>query len=403
MSFLGTLFGCNSSKETGQGSAVSGSLEIKWTVIQSRSGSWFNNGGDPNAKVYTSYFNINCQGQPVIIPSSGGPQKDFWQAWFLKDAPQPAVLAGIHSMYLITEEQGKAKITPLHEQDGDFATCQWLDSDDGQPGMMVHVTLGDDSHSSRDFSGGRYLMVNSRVILDVQTLEVYPFDLITYEVLQKLENYHAGNSFVAQFSPGKTQMVLIGNRDNPANRMLYQYALVVIDFKKNTAYAVPFDRTETRFFSIWDADQQWMNTYFDWSTDEEGNEVIKLHAFDQLPYWQGRWTYSEETGQASEYKLQPVDTAMLPVFLDFIRKEVKINSEKRDEVDTYASSGDQVIGQLVTVQLSTDDGVLQVYLNPVEQSISLTADQADMIVRLGKKFDSEMSNGKYQEYFSRYE
>jgi hypothetical protein len=314
MSFFGSLFGCNSNKEISKGSASAGPLQITWSVIQSNSGAWFNNGGNPNAKVYTSYFNISFNGNPIVIPLGEEQQKDFWQALILKDAPKPAIMAGIHSMYLITEENGQAKVTPLHEQEGDFATYQWLDSDQGQPGQMFRVTLGDDSGSPREFSGGRYLMVNSRVVLDVQTLTVYPFDLITYEVLQTLNGYHAGNSFVAQFSPGKTQMVLIGNRDNPENRMLYQYGLVVIDFKKNTAYAVPFDRTDTRFFSIWDADQKWLTTYFDWSTDANGNELISLHKFDHLPYWQGRWSYSEDTGEVVEYKLQPIDTSMLPVF-----------------------------------------------------------------------------------------
>src|SRR5678815_26945 len=62
MSFFGSLFGCNSNKEISKGSASSGPLQITWSVIQSNSGAWFNNGGNPNAKVYTSYFNISCNG-----------------------------------------------------------------------------------------------------------------------------------------------------------------------------------------------------------------------------------------------------------------------------------------------------------------------------------------------------
>ena len=319
---LVSLFGCKSSKEVNSGSAKDGPFEITWSVISSNSGAWYNNGGNPNAKQYTSYFNLNYNGKPIVIPTGDQQQKDFWQALFLKDAVKPALIAAIHSFYLITEENGEVKVTPLHEQDGDFATYQWLDSDNGQPGEMRRVTLGDDSAEDRFLSGGRFLMVNSRVVLDVQTLDIYPFDLITYELLQQIGNYNAGNSFVAQLSPGKTQMVLIGNRDNPANRMLYQYGLVVIDFKKNTGYAVPFDRTDTRFFSIWDADQKWMNTYFEWTTNDNGDEIIKPRVFQQLPYWQGRWSYSEETGEATDYRLQPVDTTMLPVFLDFIRKNL---------------------------------------------------------------------------------
>ena len=399
-----SLFGCQSAKEVQKGSATSGPFEITWSVEESRSGAWYNNGGDPNAKQYTSYFNLNYNGKPVVIPGSEGQQENFWQALFLKDAPQPALIVAIHSVYLVTEENGAIKVTPLHEQDGDFATYQFLDSDQGQPGEMRHVTLGDDSAADRFLSGGRYLMVNSRVVLDVQTLNIYPFDLITYEVLQKLDGYHAGNSFIAQFSPGKTQMVLIGNRSNPENMMLYQYGLVVIDFKKNTAYAVPYDRTDTRFFSIWDADQKWMNTYFEWTVDDQGEELIKLREYKQLPYWQGRWSYSEETGEATDYKLQPIEDNMLPVFLDFIRKEVKVVKESREEVDSYSTPAEEPkVSKLVTVMVETEQGDLQVYLNPLEQSINVGSSNHALVQQIGKKFDEEMAKGKYQEYYGRYE
>ncbi|HUR30148.1 MAG TPA: hypothetical protein VMZ69_01880 [Saprospiraceae bacterium] len=410
MKILGiSLFGCKTSNVVDKGSAVSGPFEITWDVTESRSGAWFNNGGDFNAKQQTSYFNINHKGNPVKVSSGEEASDDFWQVFFLKDAPRPALIAGKHSMYLITEENGAAKVTPLHEQDGDFATYQWLDSEDStttnaQPGEMRRVYLGDDSASSRFLSGGRYLMVNSKVVLDVETLEIYPFDLITYEILQSLENYHAGNSFVAQFSPGKTQMVFVGNRDNPANRMLYQYGLVVIDFKKNTAYAVPFDRTEKRFFSIWDATPKWLDTYFEWKINDAGEERIQPRVIDPLPYWQGRWSYSEETGEATDYKVQPIETTMLEPMLDFIRHEITVDKESREEIESHSGTYENpVISTLVTVTMETGNDKLYVYLNPVEQSISLGSTNIALIQQLGKRFDEEMLKGKYQEFFGKYE
>ncbi|HZV70707.1 MAG TPA: hypothetical protein VFG10_14230 [Saprospiraceae bacterium] len=400
-----SLFGCKTSNVINHGSEVAGPFEITWDVTGSRSGAWYNNGGDPNAKQYTSFFNINYKGSPLKVSPDEEGRDDFWQVFILKDAKQPALIAGKHSMYLITEENDAANVTPLHLQDGDFATYQWLDGDASaqQPGEKKNVYLGDDSASSRYLSGGRYLMVNSRVVLDVETLAIYPFDLITYEVLQTLESYHAGISFVVQLSPDKTQMVFIGNRDNPTNRMLYQYALVVVDYKKNTAYAVPFDRTEKRFFSIWDATPAWLNTYFEWKTDDAGQERIQPVVFDRLPYWQGRWSYSEETGEATDYKLQPVDTSMLAPFLDFIRHEITVINETREEVDTYESTSDKVAGQLVTVTMETAQDKLYVYLNPVEQSINLGSANISLVQTLGKRFDEEMQKGKFQEYFGKYE
>ncbi|MBP6826748.1 MAG: hypothetical protein KA165_09360 [Saprospiraceae bacterium] len=414
---LAALFGCNADHTTSKGSVASGPFEICWEVTESRSGSWFNNGGNFNARQYTSWFSIKHGGTLVKVPAfdkflgtpmegtaKEKPLEYFWQALFLKDAPRPAILAGIHSMYLITEENGQVKITPLHEQDGDFATYQWLDSDNGQPGPMNSVYLGDDSGNSRFLAGGRYLMVNSKVVLDVQTLEIYPFDLITYEVLQKLDDYHAGNSFVAQLSPQKTQMVLVGNRDNPANRLLYQYGLVVIDFKKNTAYAVPFDRTDTRFFSIWDASREWLDTYFEWTTDKAGEEHIVLRKFKQLPYWQGRWSTDDTTGDTVEYKLMPVQESMLPVFLDFVRKEVTVKEETTDKTPHYETgSPDEPASYLVYTLLHMEDGDLEVYSNPEEQTIRLRADNKSLLKQIGGHFDMAMLEGKFQEYFGRYE
>lgn len=416
---LATLFGCNTGKNTvKQGSVVSGPFEICWEVTESGSRAWFNNGGNPNAKEYTSWFSVKYKGKIVQIPafdpykdtpmertSKEKPQEYFWQALFLKDAPKPAVLVGMHSMHLISEENGQLKITPLHEQAGDFAGYQWLDSNKGQPGETHGVYLGDDSDSSRFLSGGRYLMVNSHVVLDVQTLEVHPFDLITYEVLQKLDEYHAGNSFIAQFSPHQTQMVLIGSRFNPANRFLYQYGLVVIDFKKNTAYAVPFDRTDTRFFSIWDGTQAWINTYFEWTTDKSGEERIALRKLAQLPYWQGRWTYDDVTNEVQEYKLMPVQDSMLPVFLDFIRKELTVTAEttnKTEHYDVGTSDGAPPDCYLVLTTLTIESGTLNVYLNPIEQTLTLYGDKTG-VKKIGQDFDRAMQEGKFQAYFGRYE
>lgn len=414
---LAALLGCNSGKNTNaQGSLVSGPFEVCWEVETSRSGAWFNNGGSPNAKVKTSWFSVKYNGKQVQVPgynpyadsnmeppSKIKPVKHFWQALVLKDAPKPAILVGIHSMHLLTEENGELKIIPLHEQDGDFATYQWLDSDNGQPGPMNRVYLGDDSGASRYLAGGRYLMINSRVVLDVQTLEVSPFDLITYEVLQKLHQYHAGNSFVAQFSPGKSQMVLIGSRDNPENRLLYQYGLVVIDFKKNQAYDVPFDRTDTRFFSIWGADQKWLNTYFEWVRAPSGEERIQLRKFERLPYWQGRWSKNEQTGEVEHYQLMPVKDAMLPAFLGFIKTQVEVLEEKTEKTPHYElGATDEPSCYLISTTLRLKEGALYLYLNPVEQEIYFSADNNALAEQIGQKFDAEMQKGKFQEFFGRY-
>ncbi|MBK8920861.1 MAG: hypothetical protein IPM81_05040 [Saprospirales bacterium] len=60
---LAALFGCSSTVKNG--SATSGPFEILWDVTESRSGAWFNNGGNFNAKQYTSWFSVKHRGKPV--------------------------------------------------------------------------------------------------------------------------------------------------------------------------------------------------------------------------------------------------------------------------------------------------------------------------------------------------
>ena len=153
MNFLSVtmaLLGCGSgSKKVATGHAGYGPFEIRWEVESSRSGAWFNNGGDFNAKQYTSYFSVYHNGKLVEVSTEKGNVQRFWQALFLKDAGRPTVMVGMHSMYLITEENGLPKVIPLHEQNGDFATYQWLDNENGQPGTSQRVYLGDDSKRDR--------------------------------------------------------------------------------------------------------------------------------------------------------------------------------------------------------------------------------------------------------------
>ncbi|MEO6038503.1 MAG: hypothetical protein ABIQ93_08820 [Saprospiraceae bacterium] len=416
---LAALFGCNSQENiTSQGNVASGPFEIVWEVYESRSGAWFNNGGNPNAKQYTSWFSVKYQGQVVKVPAFDRhwgsvqegteldpPIEKFWQALFLKDAPQPAIIVGMHSMHLITEENGQLRVTPLHEQDGDFATYQWLDSDNGQPGEPQRVYLGDDSDSSRFLSGGRYLLVNSEIVLDVHTLEIFPFDLSpSGKSKGRLDDYNATNHSVVQFSPLGTQMVLVGHRFNPTNRMLSQYGLVVVDFRKNQSYAVGFDRTDTRFFSIWDATPNWLNTYFEWKKEESGEEQLVPHTFKQLPYWQGRWAYDEQSGDLVQYKLMPVQDAMMPVFLDFIRKEVAVKSEKTEQIPHYEVGSSEVPScYLVTTTLQLEDGDLSVYLYPPDQSVTLNSANRALVKQIGEHFNAALAKGEFQAYFGRYE
>lgn len=411
---LAVLLSCNSRENTvKEVRLISGPFEIfREATTSSPVMGWFYS--SENAKP-NCWFQVKYKGKLVQIPvfepdtnrsmKEEQPQEYFSEALILKDALRPAVLVGTQQMYLLTAENGQPKITPLQKRNGDFTTYQWLDSNNGQPGSKPLDLLNADADSAQFLSGGRYLMVNSSVVLDVQTLEIYPFDFSSSEMLKQIDQFKVDKSDVVAFSPLQSQIVFVGSRFNPNKRFLIQYALVVLDFKKNTAYAMPFDCTDTRFFSIADATPTWLNTYFEWQTDQSGHEMIVPRQLAQRPNWQGHWIFDDVLNEIQEYRLVPVQDSMLPVFLDFIKKQIPISAETNSKRKHYVAGSKNAPTEacfLTTTTLTTENGTIYIYLNPIEHTITLYGDKTG-VKKIGQDFDRAMQEGRFQAYFGRFE
>jgi hypothetical protein len=387
------LLGCGpGSKKIAAGRAAYGPFEIRWEVESSRSGVWFNNGGDFNSRQYTSYFSVYHHGKLVEVSSGKGNVQRFWQALFLKDAGRPAVIVGIHSMYLITEENALPKVIPLHEQDGNFATYQWLDSEKGQPGASQRVYLGDDSKRDRFLSGGNYLMINKEVVLDLKTLKIHPFEASNHKRVTELDGYSAYNSPVIGLSPGGTQMLMIANRKKQDNIMQFEYALVAVDYVTNEAYAVPFNRTETRFLSIWDADQEWIKTYFEWDKDKAARDRLVKRNLKKLPYWLGQFDNHQITGKVYQYILRPAKKSMLDAYLNFLTKRYEVTDvDRRKSADFDTES----------IDLHINGIKVMLYYQEKEQTVSLSGNNDGLLEPIGRDFNTELSKGNYQGHFGK--
>lgn len=166
-----------------------------------------------------SSFKVSYQGQPVVIKDQDGRKVTIWQAWFLQDAPEPAVLASSNHVYLIitgnrSAGAGQTHVTTVANNGGALNTYQWLDGEHGQPGRTQFSFPADNSGASRFLTGGRYLLVNECSVLDVHTLTVHPFDLISKAALERTDGFTRVSSILVGFSPGKTQPVFIGTRYN---------------------------------------------------------------------------------------------------------------------------------------------------------------------------------------------
>jgi len=176
-SFL-TLLGCSSAS---QNQVTRGPFAIGYTLGRDYRLNLYNS--NSNGKLIgthtTSYFRITCRGKRVALTTTDGKKAQIWEARYLNDAPRTAMLATSNSIYLITDDNGsagagQARVTTVTAAGGELSTYQWLDSDHGQPGTRWISLPMDNSDSSRFLSGGRYLLVNDRSVLDVHTLTNHP-------------------------------------------------------------------------------------------------------------------------------------------------------------------------------------------------------------------------------------
>jgi hypothetical protein len=240
-------------------------------------------------------------------------------------------------------------------------------------------------------SGGRYLLVNTRMVLDVQTFATYPIDNNSSALVKQLDGFNAFESEVVALSPKKTQLVLIGYRRNPATNVS-EYALVAVDIVKNRPYAVPFDRTATQFSSIWDATPTWFATYFDWSTDKEGQEKLQLRQLRQRPYWHGRWARNPGADQPERYELVPALPGIVEPFMACIRQHYQVSDLKTEETDS------QIITEFII------NGTQQtLYYNKNDKQLTWECKDNALVRTVGEAFDRELAKGKFQDCFGRFD
>ena len=289
LTILLTFFGCDTTKVT-----TSGPMEIHCEVKNTTSLTWFTKGKNPLERIPTSNFNIKYNGEPVTLPFEDEEDPGVWQALFLKDAPKTAVLAISQKIYLVHDAGRTPKVTLLSKTSL-MKKYQFLDSENGQPGLAQDINKSDYSQTSRFLSGGRFLFVNSESILDIKTFQIHHIDLKSPRVLSQLHHYNPSDSPAVGMSPLKTQIVMVGSRVNPESNSR-EYALVAIDFHNNKSYAVPFDHTESHFSDLKNVTNQWITTHFDWTVSKTGEEILQPRKSSQPPSWKSRWGEYAQTG-----------------------------------------------------------------------------------------------------------
>lgn len=346
---------------------------------------------------YSIWFNGKEVSFPSALQTNTG-LAFLWKVYALPDAPAPTLLAGSQSLYLIYIKDGQPVVEPILEQSRDFASVQFLDSEEGQPGPFMEVfsrsdTVGMDQLDT--LKGGRYLLVSGHTVLDVQTGKQMLFNKDN----QAVDNYsYPQPDGALAFSPDRKKIVFnagFQSWNTEQSRLPdSEHALVVYDFEKDKGYTVLYDDTDTRMKNIADINLDWFNTYFEWNAE---GDTLSLKKWDKLPYWTGSYKESD-----NYYYLYPVKAGMLPVFRDFVLRQMGWTESNitRDTTGEYTGH---------SIELSSGATKLDMVFQEDEQKISFSkglyeTDNPEykvLVKKIADAFDKELLSGKYQEHFGR--
>lgn len=345
-------------------------------------------------------------GKPVAFPdglqtNTGLPF--LWRVYALSGPPEPTLLAGSQSLYLVLVRDGKVVVEPVNEQSSDFASFQCLDSENGQPGERREVYMLHDIEDAKKLDTiqcSQYLLVNNCVVLDVKTLKQIPFNTSNNTVGHYYLNHTPG---ALGFSPDRKAIVFRSNfssydtetKDLPET----EGGLVAYDYTRDTGYILPYNDTELRVTSPDDINFAWFTTYFEWVKNNAGDDELRARKLDKPANWLGKYESRD-----SYYHLFPVKPSMLPVFQDFVLQYMKWDKTAilKDETGEYTGR---------RLDLGTGGIKLDIGYQEDDQRISFSKHLYDedkpeyrtLVKAIADAFNAELASGKHQEHFGKIE
>jgi hypothetical protein len=335
-----------------------------------------------------SYYSIYYKDQTVSFPQNFNKNSGvagLWKVYILKDAPQPALLAGSKSVYLIIEEEGNAKMIQISPESSDFGSIQWLDSENGQPGIKQEIYSSDDTSLDCQLSEGQFLLINKRTVLNIADLAVYHF-----EPVAPLDNGYSSSKVIG-FSPDKDKIAYMGSKYERS----YYYAIIVYNFKTGEVKTLPFDRNETRLIEAYEVAPDWLAKHFEWKQKDDGSYGLEKIQYDTPPNWEGHF------GRGKWYSISPVKIEMLDIMANFTKEYLQL-SDAEVKVKNYNGDIEYVftVGENI-VEINYLDKLNSVYFS---DNISDKDEEGCIkIVReVGEAFNNELTQGKYQDLFTKF-
>lgn len=368
---------------------------------EARTGKVFNlNYGmvDQTNVAYSIWYN----GKPVQFPGaleSNTALPYLWKVFAIADAPEPTLLAGSQSLFLIALRNGQPVVTTLLQQFSDFASLQFLDSEAGQPGAEFKVfsmSQAEGMEKLDTLQAGQLLLVGGHTVFNIRTGQQVLFSKDSND----LDNYSFPDmdKGAIAFSPDRRSIVFHGNFQtwNTNDTNYIPHAMVVFDYEQDKGYTVTYDDTETRLSDPSNISRSWFNNCFEWVKDAEGKDRLQRKPHDQPLNWLGRYLVRD-----NYYYLYPVKPTMLPVFLDFVLAQMGWDKANIVEDKTMVYSGR-------TITLADADTKLDITYREDEQEISfhkhlyLPNDDNKypaLTRKIANAFDAELAVGKWQECF----
>jgi hypothetical protein len=348
-------------------------------------------------------YGVLYKGKPVPFPgdlqnNTGLPF--MWAVYALPGAPDPTLVAGSQSLYLIYEKDGVPVVEPLQQQSRDFASLQILDGPDGRPGPFTTVYAQSKSAETvalDSLEEGRYVLVSEHAVLDVQTRKIWPLNKDNNAV----DNYSFPSPHGAlAFSPDQKTIVFNGSfqswnardEDLPDS----EHALIAWNFEKDRGYLVKYDDTDTRLVRFDQVSYPWFETYFEWEKAPEGDR-LHLRNLKQLPPWTGALDTTDYY-----YRLYPIEPSMYPVFLDFVLAQGGWTKEHilNDKYHEYTGR---------CLRIGTAGRELDLIFKESEQQISLSRHHYEdtspeilgLLEKIARNFNAELAAGQHQAHFGR--
>lgn len=356
---------------------------------------------DSTSVAYSIWFDGKPIQPPDALQSNTG-LPYLWKVYEIRGLSEPTLIAGSQSLFMVKIKNGQPVVSSVHKQYSDFATLQFLDSQNGQPGKVHTVYMAnsiDDMTKIEVLEGGRLLLVYGLKVLDVESGSSWSFS----ENGRSFENYSFPSPQEAGaigLSPDKTHIVFNGEFQTSNNNATdyFKHAMVVYDFKSDDAYKVAYDDTETRLVNFADVDHAWLMSRFEWFEPVTGRYGLRLKNHDQPYPWLGKYT-----DQDNYYVLYPVEPEMLQPFLEFVLKELKWSSDSivLDETKIYA-------GRTITIE---KDGIkLDINYREDEKHLSLSkhlylnvpssdTTYSTLVKQIADAFNKKLGQGEYQQYF----